>query len=217
MTRPSPIMDRVLQIITAAPGLTVAQIAERAGVTGDQVSNALFKLHTRHGEAYRLSVPGARASVWFNTRRQAERFRDSRFPDKPQRAEASPGQQVSMIDRVLDVVNANPGLFVAQIAERAGVTAGQCRNSLNRLATRRFKVYRADPAAGSAEGRWYPVGVLPARASTANGAALPTPPNRIDRMSGTYTCPELYAPPSRPGAMDAYRLPSRGACDGGRP
>ena len=113
-----------------------------------------------------------------------------------------------MIDRVLDVVIASPGLFVAQIAERAGVTAGQCRNSLNRLATRRFKVYRADPAAGSAEGRWYPVGVLPARASTANGAALPTPPNRIDRMSGTYTCPELYAPPSRPGAMDAYRLPS---------
>lgn len=45
----------------------------------------------------------------------------------------------------------------------------------------------------------------------------PTPPNRIDRMTGTYTCPELYAPPSRPGAMDAYRLPSRGACDGGRP
>ena len=45
----------------------------------------------------------------------------------------------------------------------------------------------------------------------------PTPPCRIDRMTGTYTCPELYAPPSRPGAMDAYRLPSRGACDGGRP
>ena len=29
----SPIINRVLQIITAAPGLTVAQIAERAGVT----------------------------------------------------------------------------------------------------------------------------------------------------------------------------------------
>lgn len=122
-----------------------------------------------------------------------------------------------IMDRVLAILTAAPGLTVAQIAERAGVTAGQCRNSLNRLATRRFKVCRADPAAGSAEGRWYPVGVLPARASTANGAALPAPPNRIDRMTGTYDGAELYAPPSRPGAMDAYRLPSRGACDGGRP
>jgi len=213
----SPIMDRVLAILTKAPGLTVEQIAERAGVTGDQVSNALFKLRTRHGEAYRENIPGARTGIWFHTRRQADRFRDSRLPDKPQRAEASPGQQVSMIDRVLDVVNANPGLFVAQIAERVGIRTDQCHNAIKRLATRRHKIYRADPAAGSSEGRWYPVGVLPARASTANGASLPTPPNRIDRMTGTYTCPELYAPPSRPGAMDAYRLPSRGACDGGRP
>jgi len=30
LNRPSPIMDRVLAILTAAPGLTVAQIAERA-------------------------------------------------------------------------------------------------------------------------------------------------------------------------------------------
>lgn len=29
-------------------------------------------------------------------------------------------------------------------------------------------------------------------------------------MEGTYTCPELSTPPVRPGAMDAYRLPSKG-------
>jgi len=42
-------------------------------------------------------------------------------------------------------------------------------------------------------------------------------PARINKMAGTYLCPELRSTPYRPGAMDAYRLPSRGACDGGRP
>ena len=45
----------------------------------------------------------------------------------------------------------------------------------------------------------------------------PAPPCRMSKMEGVYDGAELYAPPSRPGAMDAYRLPSRGACDGGRP
>ena len=48
-------------------------------------------------------------------------------------------------------------------------------------------------------------------------AGIVAGPRQYVTGSGTYTCPELYAPPSRPGAMDAYRLPSRGTCDGGRP
>lgn len=34
-------------------------------------------------------------------------------------------------------------------------------------------------------------------------------PDRIDRMIGIYKCPELKSYPNRPGAMDAYKLPSR--------
>lgn len=147
MTRPAPIMDRVLEIIAATPGLTVAQIAGRAGVTGDQVSNALFKLNRRYGKAFRENIPGARTGIWFHTSHQAERFREAYFVERPRRVSRP---------------KSKPTEYAA-------------------------------------------------------AAPLPTPPNRFDRMSGTYTCPELYAPPSRPGAMDAYRLPSLGACDGGRP
>ena len=140
MSRPAPIMNRVLEILTAAPGLTVAQIAERAGVTGDQVSNALFKLNRKYGEAYRVNTPGARTGVWFHIDQRAGQFRET-----------------------CSIVQFKP----------------------------RLKPKPAEPVAP---------------------APLPTPPNRIDRMVGTYTCPELYAAPTRPGAMDAYRLPSRGAC-----
>ena len=36
------------------------------------------------------------------------------------------------------------------------------------------------------------------------------PPMRRDFQDGVYTCPELRPFTGRPGAMDAYRLPSRG-------
>lgn len=35
-------------------------------------------------------------------------------------------------------------------------------------------------------------------------------PGRINKMAGTYLCPELRSTPYRPGAMDAFNLPSRG-------
>jgi len=35
-------------------------------------------------------------------------------------------------------------------------------------------------------------------------------PDRIDRMAGEYTCPELRSQPYRAGSQDAYRIASRG-------
>lgn len=55
---------------------------------------------------------------------------------------------------------------------------------------------------------WYP-GTCP---TLARSKAHPTTAaaNRMSRMEGTYLCPELRAQPVRPGAMDAYALPTRG-------
>jgi len=36
----------------------------------------------------------------------------------------------------------------------------------------------------------------------------PTPPTMIDKMKGTYDGKELLPYTGRPGAMDAYKLPS---------
>lgn len=36
----------------------------------------------------------------------------------------------------------------------------------------------------------------------------PTPPTMIDKMAGTYDGKELLPYRGRPGAMDAYKLPS---------
>mgnify|MGYP003644260198 CR=1 FL=1 len=34
-------------------------------------------------------------------------------------------------------------------------------------------------------------------------------PNTLSKMTGHYDCPELRTHPTRPGCMDAYKLPSR--------
>jgi len=52
---------------------------------------------------------------------------------------------------------------------------------------------------------WFENGYTPERV-----VAQRAEPNRMSRMEGYYTCPELRVAPVRPGAMDAYKLKSRG-------
>jgi hypothetical protein len=42
----------------------------------------------------------------------------------------------------------------------------------------------------------------------ADQSIKPTPPTMIDKMKGTYDGKELLPYASRPGAMDAFKLPS---------
>ena len=112
-------------------------------------------------------------------------------------------------ERILAVLlNAPGGLTAAKITERGGFLTDQVRSALSKLSAK-GAVIVIRPG-GSPAGLWFHSTLRPAE------PPQPVQASRIDRMAGTYTCPELYAAPSRPGAMDAYRLPSRGACDGGR-
>lgn len=38
---------------------------------------------------------------------------------------------------------------------------------------------------------------------------MKTKPNTMNKMQGQYKCPELNNVPARPGAMDAFKYPSR--------
>lgn len=101
---------------------------------------------------------------------------------------------------VLACIQAHPNLTIPQVASRAGLKKLQARNALNRL----MKSKRAHCLLIKRTGYWF---AGPSEKPTEPGVAMP---DRISKMTGQYTCPELRTSPYRAGAMDAYKLPSRG-------
>ena len=107
---------------------------------------------------------------------------------------------MNIIERVQAALPKKPGITTREICDKAAVSYEQCRGALNRLSNRRqiSKVVRENVAF------WYDE--PPSKPPQSN----PTPSNRINKMAGQYDCPELRATPYRPGAQDAFSVPSRG-------
>jgi hypothetical protein len=106
---------------------------------------------------------------------------------------------MTTIDQIISIIKRTPGLTTTEIRERIGISQPQIRNGLTGLVKSR-RVYKV---IAGAKAHWF-YGV----------EEKPTPtkaqPDRINKMTGRYHCPELRITPARPGAMDAYRIPSKG-------
>ena len=105
----------------------------------------------------------------------------------------------TIIQQISDIIAVNPGLTTTEISARTGIPRLQCRNALTGLVRTR-RVHRTIVGCAS---RWY-IG----EAEKLDTAIAK--PDRINKMTGQYTCPELRTSPNRVGAMDAFKLPSRG-------
>ena len=105
-----------------------------------------------------------------------------------------------IIDRIAAALPVEPGITTRQLSSKTGIPYEQCRGALGRLSHRR----QISKFVEKNVTYWYG---KPQKPKEKSGNAQP---NRINKMTGHYSCPELSAPPARPGAMDAYNLPSKG-------
>jgi hypothetical protein len=105
----------------------------------------------------------------------------------------------TIIQHIAEIIARHPGLTTTQIAERTGIRRLQCRNALTGLVRSR----RVHCVIVGCTGHWY----IGEAEKPDTGIARP---DRINKMTGQYTCPELRTTPYRPGAMDAFNVPSRG-------
>lgn len=105
----------------------------------------------------------------------------------------------SIIQQIAEVIAVNPGLTTTEISERTGIKRLQCRNALAGLA----RTHRVHFVIVGCASRWYIGEAEKLDAAVAR-------PDRINKMTGQYTCPELRTSPYRVGAMDAFKVPSRG-------
>lgn len=109
---------------------------------------------------------------------------------------------MSIIRQIAVALCHDTGRTTDEIAKQTNVPRQQVRNALARLS--REGVAHSVRSSGKIF-HWF----------SGEGPKDPAPhavarPDRINKMEGKYDCPELRYVPFRNGAMDAFKLPSRG-------
>lgn len=104
-------------------------------------------------------------------------------------------------EHIINVLAAMPDITSADLAVKLDAPLNSVKNTLGFMRER-------------GRATWQRVGKAWLwRLQTPAKKQAPAPvvkPERINKMAGTYLCPELRSTPYRPGAMDAFNLPSRG-------
>ena len=107
---------------------------------------------------------------------------------------------MTIIEKMARTLIIAPGLTAEELAERTGIPRRKLRCALSRLSKKKAAHCLQD----GLDYRWFTgEAPKPSHPSIAK-------PARINKMEGRYDCPELRATPYRPGAMDAFKVPSRG-------
>lgn len=97
-------------------------------------------------------------------------------------------------------------MIADQLSRKDGVKGVRTTmlNMLEAGLVERFK----DPEGDEPQTFFYSIAVQKEEKKKAESGGAFAEPDTISRMQGEYLCPELRTFPDRPGAMDAYKLPS---------
>jgi len=113
---------------------------------------------------------------------------------------------MNAMQSVEKIVSKTPGLTTKQIAEQSGIPYDRARSAVHNLA----RAHRIHNQIVNKKAYWYTNKPDKKATTKAEPVVTTAQPSRINKMTGRYLCPELRSTPYRPGAMDAFNLPSRG-------
>ena len=111
----------------------------------------------------------------------------------------------TILQRVIDHLASNPDISHAQIAIDLRIAPVQARGAVQKLRQRGWA-----RATEVNHNLWTWRLVVSSPRIVKEPLTFDAQPNRIDRLAGTYLCPELRTQPYRPGSEQYRSIASRG-------